>query len=48
MTGRLIAERPQFYIALTAMILGGQFIVGFIGELIYAPDLQGLITAENS
>ncbi|HBB48963.1 MAG TPA: glycosyltransferase [Flavobacteriaceae bacterium] len=34
-TGRLITQRPQFYIALTAMILGGQFfIAGFFGELI--------------
>ncbi len=34
-TGRLITERPQFYIALTAMILGGQFfIAGFLGEII--------------
>ncbi len=34
-TGRLITERPEFYIALTAMILGGQFfIAGFLGELI--------------
>jgi len=34
-TGRLITQRPQFYIALTAMILGGQFfIAGFLGELI--------------
>ena len=34
-TGRLITERPQFYIALTAMIVGGQFfIAGFLGELI--------------
>lgn len=34
-TGRLITERPQFYIALTAMILGSQFFVaGFLGELI--------------
>ena len=33
--GRLITERPQFYIALTAMILGSQFFVaGFLGELI--------------
>ncbi len=32
--GRLITQRPQFYIALTAMILGGQFFVaGFLGEL---------------
>lgn len=34
-TGRLITERPQFFIALTAMILGSQFFVaGFLGELI--------------
>ena len=34
-TGRLITERPQFYIALTAMILGTQlFLAGFLGELI--------------
>nr|WP_321223099.1 glycosyltransferase family 2 protein [uncultured Psychroserpens sp.] len=34
-TGRLITERPQFYIALTTMILGSQFFVaGFLGELI--------------
>ncbi len=34
-TARLITERPFFYIALTAMILGTQlFIAGFIGEII--------------
>lgn len=34
-TGRLITERPAFYIALTAMILGTQlFLAGFLGELI--------------
>ena len=34
-TGRLITERPQFYISLTAMIIGSQFFVaGFLGELI--------------
>ena len=34
-TGRLITERPQFYIALTTMILGTQlFLAGFIGELL--------------
>jgi glycosyltransferase involved in cell wall biosynthesis len=34
-SGRLITDRPQFYIALTAMILGSQFFVaGFLGELI--------------
>jgi len=33
--GRLITERPEFYIALTTMILGAQFFVaGFVGELI--------------
>lgn len=33
--GRLITEKPQFYLALTAMILGTQlFVAGFLGELI--------------
>ena len=33
--GRLITERPQFYIALSTMIIGTQFfIAGFLGELI--------------
>ena len=33
--GRLITERPEFYIALTAMMLGTQlFLAGFIGERI--------------
>ncbi len=33
--GRLITQRPQFYIALTTMILGSQFfIAGFLGEII--------------
>ncbi|MDJ0645048.1 MAG: glycosyltransferase family 2 protein [Flavobacteriaceae bacterium] len=33
--GRLITQRPQFYIALVAMILGTQlFLAGFLGELI--------------
>ncbi|MGB1449776.1 MAG: glycosyltransferase family 2 protein [Flavobacteriaceae bacterium] len=33
--GRLIADRPQFYIALTTMILGSQFFVaGFLGEIL--------------
>jgi len=32
---RLITERPQFYIALTSMIIGTQlFLAGFIGEMI--------------
>ncbi len=34
-SGRLITERPQFYIALTTMIIGTQFFVaGFLGEII--------------
>jgi len=34
-TGRLLTDRPQFYISLVAMILGTQlFLAGFIGELI--------------
>jgi hypothetical protein len=34
-TGRLITQRPQFYIALTAMVIGSQlFLAGFLGELI--------------
>ena len=34
-TGRLITERPQFYIALSTMVIGSQFfIAGFLGELI--------------
>ena len=33
--GRLITERPQFYIALATMIIGTQFFVaGFLGEII--------------
>jgi hypothetical protein len=32
---RLIADRPEFYIALTVMIIGTQlFLAGFIAELI--------------
>ena len=34
-SGRLITERPQFFIALTLMLLGSQFfIAGFLGEII--------------
>lgn len=34
-TGRLITDRPQFYISLVSMILGTQlFLAGFLGELI--------------
>ena len=33
--GRLITERPEFYISLATMIIGSQFFaIGFIGELI--------------
>lgn len=34
-SGRLITQRPEFYIALTTMILGSQFfLAGFIAEII--------------
>ena len=34
-TGRLITDRPQFFIALTAMLIGSQlFLAGFLGEMI--------------
>ena len=34
-SGRLITEKPQFYIALTTMIIGTQFfLAGFLGEII--------------
>ncbi|WP_370478249.1 glycosyltransferase family 2 protein [Tamlana flava] len=34
-SGRLITQRPQFYIALVTMIIGTQFFVaGFLGELV--------------
>ena len=34
-SGRLITDRPEFYIALTTMLLGTQlFIAGFLGELL--------------
>ncbi|WP_420400087.1 glycosyltransferase family 2 protein [Flagellimonas sp.] len=33
-TGRLITDRPQFYIALVAMVIGTQlFLAGFLGEI---------------
>lgn len=33
--GRLITDRPQFYLTLTSMILGSQFfLAGFLGEII--------------
>ncbi|MCF6350541.1 MAG: glycosyltransferase family 2 protein [Flavobacteriaceae bacterium] len=34
-TSRLITQRPEFYIALTSMIIGTQlFLAGFVGEII--------------
>ncbi|MCA0132213.1 glycosyltransferase family 2 protein [Winogradskyella alexanderae] len=40
-TGRLITDRPQFFIALATMIIGVQFfIAGFIGELILRTKRQ--------
>ena len=40
-SGRLITERPQFYIALSTMIIGSQFfIAGFLGELILRSNRQ--------
>jgi len=34
-SGRLITERPQFYLSLTAMLIGTQlFLAGFLGEII--------------
>ena len=34
-TGRLITDRPQFYLSLTAMLIGTQlFLTGFLGEII--------------
>ena len=33
--GRLITQRPEFYIALATMVIGTQFFVaGFLGEMI--------------
>ena len=33
-TGRLLSQRPQFYVALTSMIIGTQFfLAGFLGEI---------------
>ena len=39
--GRLLTERPEFFIALTTMILGTQlFLAGFIGELVIRSKSQ--------
>ena len=49
-SGRLITERPPFYIALTSMILGSQFFVaGFLGESILQSkkDTKNYIIKEN-
>ncbi len=41
-TGRLITSRPQFYIALSTMIIGSQFfIAGFLGEIILRTKKDG-------
>ena len=48
--GRLITERPQFYISLATMIIGSQFFVaGFLGELILRSkrDQQRYLIKEN-
>ena len=43
--GRLIAERPAFYIALTTMILGSQFFVaGFLGEILVGQQKTSNVT----
>ncbi|MFD0862356.1 glycosyltransferase family 2 protein [Sungkyunkwania multivorans] len=40
--GRLITQRPEFYIALTTMILGTQFfLAGFLGEIILRTKRSG-------
>ena len=33
-TGKLIANRTEFYIALTSIIIGVQFLAGFLGEML--------------
>lgn len=39
--GRLITQRPQFYLALATMIIGTQFFVaGFLGELVLGSKRQ--------
>ena len=48
--GRLIAQRTEFYLALTAMILGSQlFLAGFLGELYLRnkPNRQDYIIQEE-
>ncbi len=39
--GRLITNRPQFYIALTSMVIGTQlFLAGFLGEIMIRSEKQ--------
>jgi len=39
--GRLITERPQFYLTLTSMVIGTQmFLAGFLGEIILRSQLN--------
>ncbi|MGB5236730.1 MAG: glycosyltransferase family 2 protein [Flavobacteriaceae bacterium] len=41
-TGRLLSDRPQFYVSLTAMIIGTQFfLAGFLGEIILRAKKEG-------
>ena len=43
--GRLITERPEFYISLVTMIIGSQFFsMGFIGELMLKTSIRSLST----
>ncbi len=48
---RLITDRPQFYIALTSMVIGTQlFLAGFLGELLVRSkkeELRYIITEEK-
>ncbi|MGI9545971.1 MAG: glycosyltransferase family 2 protein [Flavobacteriaceae bacterium] len=40
--GRLLADRPQFYVSLTAMIIGTQFfLAGFLGEIFLRARKEG-------
>ncbi len=47
--GRLLSERPQFYVSLTAMIIGTQFfLAGFLGELFLRTRKEGLSYSINN
>ena len=54
--GRLIADRPQFYLSLTTMLIGTQFfIAGFLGEIILKTknneeryNISELVNGKNS